>query len=164
MDNCTSSPFCHYFSLSNWTFVTNKSWLQSHGSKGHRRVKWLDLWKVTLLKKDSFVPASPLLLPLLACILPLGDDMQRGPGSPHSEQQKGEWRCGDCVPLHLCPKMNLVSSDIFSCPHCASILWGHRQQGKRPLLLVSSSQLEMFGEDYEDISKLHQLLTWTGLV
>lgn len=37
-----------------------------------------DLWKVTLLKKGSFVWPPLLLLPPLACILPLGETERLG--------------------------------------------------------------------------------------
>lgn len=78
-----------------------------------------DLWKVTLLKKDSFVSASPFAPASASVHSTFGGD--RDAGLPCSEQQRVEQRWGDLVHLgirglHLYPERNLVSSDFLYWP------------------------------------------------
>lgn len=120
-----------------------------------------DLWKVTLLKKDPFVPASPFAPASASTHLAFGVDRKRlgcltqnnrGLSNDVVILSIWEFRLSISVPKRI------LWAHIFCLgyPHCEFQLCLNPQRTeaagrKRPVLFLSRPQLEeMFGEVYGD--------------
>lgn len=131
-----------------------------------------DLWKVTLLKKDSFVPASPFA-PASASMHSTFRGNGKRLGCTHNRGLSNDvvtlsiWEFS----LSITAPKGVFWAQIFclGCPHCefwlCLVFWGHRRQGReRPLLFIFRPQLkEKFGETYGETTNPQQLLSWTCL-